>query len=143
MDSAGFEYFIQELDGYNLVVSLCPEVIDERKLAITTSVYYGLIEESDTHPFVCMTDVSRIRELADTARDVLMFILRRNMARPGYLCSAWVVGTNAYIDGRIRDVLTAAGRPTDTIFETRDQALDYLRGRIRTARDARAQGANP
>jgi hypothetical protein len=62
---------------------------------------------------------------------VLKWVLQQNMMRARLLATSWVTGSNARASEQIAAVLREVGRPTDTIFEGREEALAYLCRKIR------------
>jgi hypothetical protein len=70
-------------------------------------------------------------DLDGEARRVLKWVLQQNMIRAQLLATSWVTGSNDRARDQIAEVLLDVGRQTDTLFESREEALAYLRRRIR------------
>jgi hypothetical protein len=70
-------------------------------------------------------------DLDGEARRVLKWVLQQNMIRAQLLATSWVTGSNDRARGQIAEVLLDVGRQTDTLFESREEALAYLRRKIR------------
>ena len=134
MEVAGFTFTIGELDGCRLIESVFPHSIDKSRVWTVASSYPTLWDES--RPTVTMNDVTQLGPLSDEARGVLKWVLQQNMRRATLVATSWVTGGDEQVRERICSVLTEVGRPTETVFATREEAIEYLRERIRASRDA-------
>lgn len=133
MDIAGFSFMVSQLDGYRFIESRFPSSFDQQRLWAAAASYPMLWEEKVAT--VTLNDVSEMGDLAGEAPTVLAWVLRQNQLRAQIVATSWVVGANRRAGEQIREVLLAVGRPTDTIFETRDEAIAFLRARIRAFRE--------
>ena len=133
MEIAGFNFTIGQLDGCRLIESVFPAVFDQQRLWAVAASYPLLWEEQI--PTVTMNDVSGMGELDGEAPTVLAWILRQNQLRAQIVATSWVIGTNLRAGDQIRAVLREVGRPTDNVFTTRDEAMAFLRDRIRVRRE--------
>ena len=132
MEIAGFNFITGQLDGCRLIESIFPAVFDHQRLWAVAASYPLLWEEQLTT--VTLNDVSQMGELGGDAPKILAWILQQNQLRVEIVSTSWVVGTNTRAEEQIRSVLDAVGRPTRNIFTTRDEAITFLRERIRTKR---------
>jgi hypothetical protein len=130
MQIAGFSFTIGELDGYRFIESVFPSVFDQKRLWAAASSYPTLWDETKTT--VTLNDVTAMGDLDAEAHKVLRWVLQQNMIRARLLATSWVIGDNERAGEQIREVLVEVGRPADNLFATRDEALAFLRERIRT-----------
>jgi hypothetical protein len=129
MHIAGFTFAVGELEGYRFIETIFPATFDESRLWAAASSYPTLWDEA--LPTVTLNDVTQMGQLGSEAQKVLRWVLQQNTIRARLLATSWVVGDNARGRSEIETVLRDVGRPLDTIFETRDEALAYLCQRIR------------
>lgn len=129
MQIAGFTFAVSELEGYRFIETIFPSVFDRQRLWAAAASYPTIWDE--VRPTVTLNDVSEMGELDDEAHKVLRWVLQQNMIRARLLATSWVTGGNERSREQIAEVLVDVGRRTDTIFESRDEALDYLHRKIR------------
>jgi hypothetical protein len=136
LETGGFRFVSAELDGYKLIESIVPAKIDLTQLALSANGHYSLWD--DETPTVTITDIRLLGGITGMARKVLVYLMKRNQARPSFRGSSWFYGDNDEGRAFIRDVLVEVGRPVESMFATRDECVEYLREIV--ARDkARAQ----
>ena len=129
MQIAGFTFTVSDLEGYRFIESVFPTVFDHRRLWAAASSYPTLWDEH--RPTVTLNDVSHMGDLDGEARKVLKWVLQQNAIRARLLATSWVTGGDERIRSQIASVLVEVGRATDTIFDTREEAIAYLRDAIR------------
>jgi hypothetical protein len=129
MQIAGFTFTIGELDGYRFIESVFPSAFDQKRLWAAASSYPTLWDE--TKATVTLNDVTAMGDLDAEAHKVLRWVLQQNMIRARLLATSWVIGENERAREQIREVLVEVGRPADNLFATREDALAFLRERIR------------
>jgi hypothetical protein len=128
MDDTEIRYEIGELDGCRLVEVIYPRSIDLSKLSTSTAQYVA-VWELDV-PTVFLNDFVRT-DIVDEARaNVFVSLLRRNDTRPRFWGSAFVVGSNDAVARQMLELLELAGRPSDCVYATRDEAIAALRRQI-------------
>jgi hypothetical protein len=124
----GFEFDVGELDGCQLVEVAYPRSVDISTLSAVIARYYDLWD-ADV-PTVQLVDLSRIEGFTDELGQVLKSVIQRTVLQPSFVCAAWFTGANPAVHDEIVRLRREAGRPTDDVFETRDEAIAYLRGAI-------------
>lgn len=129
MQIAGFTFFVSEFEGYRFIETVFPDTFDQKRLWAAASSYPTLWDEG--RPTVTLNDVTQMGDLDGEARRVLKWVLQQNMIRAQLLATSWVTGSNESAREQIAQVLRDVGRQTDTLFEKREEALDYLRRKIR------------
>jgi hypothetical protein len=129
MQIAGFTFLVSEFEGYRFIETIFPDAFDQKRLWAAASSYPTLWDES--RPTVTLNDVTNMGDLDGEARRVLKWVLQQNMIRAQLLATSWVTGSNDRARDQIAEVLLDVGRQTDTLFESREEALAYLRRRIR------------
>ena len=129
MQIAGFTFLVSELEGYRFIETVFPDTFDRKRLWAAASSYPTLWDEG--RPTVTLNDVTQMGDLDSEARRVLKWVLQQNMIRAQLLATSWVTGSNESAREQIAEVLRDVGRQTDTLFAGRDEALSYLRRKIR------------
>lgn len=137
MDLAGFEFKVDELDGYRVVETIYPPSIDVSKLSVIIARFYDLWDEDEDAPTVSLQNLSRLEGFTDEVRQILKSVIQRTVLQPSFVAGAWYTGGNRAIYDEIMRVRREAGRSTDDVYETRDEAIAFLRATIRTRRGGR------
>ncbi len=136
----GFEFTVEEIDGCRLIEATYPATIDVSTLSHTIAQYYDLWDENV--PSVSLANLSRLESLSEETRQVLKSVIQRTVLQPSFVAAAWYTDENRTIYDEIMRVRREAGRPTDDVFETRDEAIAFLRSAITAWYGARsANGA--
>ena len=133
MQIAGFTFAVGELDGFRFIETVFPSVFDQRRLWAAASSYPTLWDEN--LPTVTLNDVTHMGEMDAEASKVLKWVLQQNQIRARLVATSWVTGENARAREQIAEILNEVGRPADTLFEERDEAIAFLRDRIRAWRE--------
>ena len=133
MHIAGFTFTVSELDGFRFIETVFPGVFDQRRLWAAASSYPTLWDEN--LPTVTLNDVAHMGELDAEASKVLKWVLQQNQIRARLVATSWVTGGNAHAREQILTILRDVGRPTDTIFDRREDAVEFLREQIREWRE--------
>ncbi len=128
MQIAGFTFIVGDLDGYRFIETVFPAVFDRTRLWAAASSYPTFWDE--LHPTVTLNDIRAMGELDAEPQRVLRWVLQQNMVRARLLATSWVTGGNPLARSQIEAILREVGRPTNTVFESRDEAMDHLRAEI-------------
>jgi hypothetical protein len=128
MEIAGFTVHVSELDGVRLVENIYPERIEMSKLAPYIASFLELWE--DPSPAVALSDVRRLREIGDDVRPFAVSVLQRLRLNSNLVASAWCTGGNEPTHSQLIDLLADVKGSERAVFRTREEAIDYLRGRI-------------
>jgi hypothetical protein len=134
MQIAGFTFSVGEIDGFRFIEAVFPESIDPSRVWAAASSYPTMWDEP--RPTVTLNDVSNLGELEPEPRRVLRWVLQQNSLRAQLVATSWVTRGNERAREQIAEVLGEVGRPVDTIFELRDQALEHIAREIRRWREA-------
>jgi hypothetical protein len=133
MHIAGFTFAVSEIDGFRFIETIFPAVFDQRRLWAAASSYPTLWDEN--LPTVTLNDVEHMGEMDAEASKVLKWVLQQNQIRARLVATSWVTGGNVRAREQILEVLRDVGRPVDTVFEQREEAIAFLRARIREWRE--------
>jgi hypothetical protein len=131
MDLAGFEFRVDELDGCRVLETIYPPSIDVAKLSVTIARYFDLWDEGGDTPTVSLQNLSRLEGFTDEVRNVLKSVIQRTVLQPSFVAGAWYTDGNHAIYDEIMRVRRAAGRSTDDVYDTRAEAVAFLRATIR------------
>ena len=137
MEIGGFEFRVSELDGCRVIESIYPESIDVTKLAQTIASYYDLWD--DETPTVSLGNLCQLGELSDEAQQILKSVIQRTVLLPSFVGAAWYTGDNDTVYDEIARVRREAGRPTNDVFRTREDAVAFLRTAIHAWRTSRPE----
>jgi hypothetical protein len=74
-----------------------------------------------------IVDLSRLTAFSEDVRNVLKSVIQRTVLEPSFVGAAWYTAENRAIFDEIRRLRREAGRTTDDVFETREEAVDYVR----------------
>ena len=125
MEIGGFEFTAFELDGCRVIEAVYPAVVDVTKLSAVISHYFDMWGEET--PTVSLVDLSRLEAFSDDVRQVLKSVIQRTVLQPNFVGAAWYTRENRAIFDEIVRLRREAGRPSDDVFETRDEAVGYVR----------------
>ena len=128
MEIGGFVFTVEESDGVRIIEASYPPSVDVSKLSTVIAYYFDLWDED--LPTVSLVDLSRLSAFSEEVREVLKSVIQRTVLQPSFIGAAWYTRENRAIFDEIRRLRTEAGRPTDDVFETRDEALDYVSGLV-------------
>jgi hypothetical protein len=128
MEIGGFEFTVDEIDGCRVIEAVYPPVVDVSKLSAVISYYFDLWDEDV--PTVSLVDLSQLSAFTDEVRQVLKSVIQRTVLQPSFVGAAWYTRENRAIFDEIVRVRREAGRTSDDVFETREEAVDYVRGLI-------------
>jgi hypothetical protein len=128
MEIGGFVFTIDEVDGVRIIEASYPPTVDVSKLSTVIAYYFDLWDEDV--PTVSLVDLSRLSAFSEEVREVLKSVIQRTVLQPSFIGAAWYTRENRAIFDEIRRLRAEAGRPTDDVFETRDEALDFVGGLI-------------
>lgn len=129
MQISGFEFKVFEIDDCRVIEAVYPPVVDVSRLAETISYYYDLWDEEV--PTASLVGLHKLERLGDDVRKILLSVVRRTVLQPSFVDGAWYVGANAAVRDEIVALLELTGRSGASVFETREEAIDYLRRSIR------------
>jgi hypothetical protein len=116
-----------------VIESVYPEAIDITKLAQTIASYYDLWD--DAVPTVSLGNLCRLGELSEEAQQILKSVIQRTVLEPSFVAAAWFTGDNETVYDEITRVRREAGRPTNDVYRTREEAVEFLRAAIREWRE--------
>lgn len=128
IDVAGFRLLVSDIEGVRAIETRYPPIIDVTKLSTVIAAFYDLWD--DDAPTINLTDVEQLERLSNQARAVLKSVVTRTIGQDTFVASAWICGANLDVKGEIVAILREAGRPGDSVFASRDEALEYLRACI-------------
>jgi hypothetical protein len=137
MEIGGFEFRVSELDGCRVIESVYPESIDITKLAQTIASYYDLWD--DETPTISLGNLCNLGELSDEAQQILKSVIQRTVLEPSFVAAAWFTGENDRVYDEITRVRREAGRTTNDVYRTREEAIEFLRAAIRDWRAERSR----
>lgn len=132
MELGGFDFTISEIDGCRAIEVVYPPAIDVSRLSTIISQYYDLWDEST--PTVSLVNLSRLTGFTEEVRQILKSVIQRTVLQPSFVGAAWYTADNRAIYDEIVRVRIEAGRSTNDVFESRDEAVAYLRRVIRETR---------
>src|SRR5688572_14888998 len=127
MEIGGFVFTVDEIDGVRIIEASYPPSVDVSKLSTVIAYYFDLWDEDV--PTVSLVDLSRVSNFSEEVSEVLKSVIQRTVLQPSFIGAAWFTGENRAMFDEIRQLRTEAGRTTDDVFETRDEALDFV-GRL-------------
>ncbi|MCC6745584.1 MAG: hypothetical protein IT175_17110 [Acidobacteria bacterium] len=136
MARTDFSLGFKDIDDYRLVRVEMPAVVDIHRLSVVTSKYLSLFV--DDRPIVVLNDAVDLLELQPDVQEVLLAMMKRNVARPLFVGSAWITRGDEEIDGIIRELLVIADRDPDVIFRTESDALGCLDSMLEQYRSTRS-----
>ena len=128
MEIGGFEFRVSEIDGCRVIESVYPESIDVTKLAQTIATYYDLWD--DETPTLSLGNLCRLGELSEEVQQILKSVIQRTVLEPSFVAAAWYTGDNEKVYDEITRVRSEAGRPTNDVYRTREEAVEFLRAAI-------------
>jgi hypothetical protein len=132
MEFGGFEFNVEELEGCRLVEVTYPPVVDISTLSVVIARYYDMWD--DDAPTLSLVNLSLLVDLTPELRQIIKSVIQRTVLQPSFVAAAWYTGDNRRVFDEIRQVRKDAGRPTDDVYETRDEAIEFLRAAIRAWR---------
>lgn len=128
MEIGGFVFTIDEIDGVRIIEASYPPTVDVTKLSTVIAYYFDLWDEDI--PTVSLVDLSRLTAFGEEVREVLKSVIQRTVLQPSFIGAAWYTRENRAIFDAIRRLRVEAGRTSDDVFETRDEALAYVHGMV-------------
>ena len=124
MEIAGFVFTVDEIDGVRIIEASYPPTVDVTRLSTVIAYYFDLWDEDV--PTVSLVDLSRVAAFGEEVREVLKSVIQRTVLQPSFIGAAWYTRDNRAIFDEIRRLRVEAGRTTDDVFETRDEAVSYV-----------------
>jgi len=128
VDVGGFLLWVSDIDGIRTIETRYPARIDVSKLSTVISTYYDLWD--DESPTINLTHIDQLEALNAQVRAVLKSVVQRTIGQDSFVGSAWICGSNAEVGREVISILRESGRIGTSVFATRDEAIEYLRGCI-------------
>ena len=128
VDVGGCLLRVSDIDGIRTIETRYPARIDVSKLSTVISTYYDLWD--DESPTINLTHIDQLEALNAQVRAVLKSVVQRTIGQDSFVGSAWVCGSNAEVGREVISILRESGRIGTSVFATREEAIEYLRGCI-------------
>lgn len=128
MEIAGFEFQVVDADGCRIIESIYPSTVDISKLSSVIATYYDLWDEEI--PTAALTNLSKLESLDGELRNILSSVIGRTVLQASFVGAAWFTVGREQLADDLRTLLRSVGRPDDNVFESRDDAVAFLRGKF-------------
>lgn len=128
VDVGGFLLWVSDIDGIRTIETRYPSRIDVSKLSTVISTYYDLWD--DESPTINLTHIDQLEALNAQVRAVLKSVVQRTIGQDSFVGSAWICGSNTEVGREVISILRESGRIGTSVFATREEAIEYLRGCI-------------
>ena len=128
VDIGGFSLWVSEIDGIRTIETRYPAKIDVTRLSTVISKYYDLWD--DESPTINLTHIEKLESLNAQVRAVLKSVVSRTIGQESFVGSAWICGSNSEVGREVVAILRESGRVGTSVFATRPEAIEYLKGCI-------------